>query len=93
MVRCGYLTVKRKTIVIGNIQSKKITPSLMGNPDELEHWSYPASIIYNLPNSEQCLSVHSDNKDNDMCYREKLEKQSGSRKAISFRSKTSDLVN
>lgn len=58
-VRCGYLIVKRKTIVIGNIWSKKITPSLTGNTDELEHWSYTASIIYNLPNSEHyvCLSM------------------------------------
>lgn len=64
----------------------------MENTDELEHWSYSASIIYSLPHSESCVSVHVDNKDNDICYREKLEKPSGPWKATSFRSKTSDLV-
>lgn len=66
----------------------------MGNTDELEHWSYPA--FYHLQLAQfwaLCLSVYIDNKDNDTCYREKLEKQSGLWKAISFRSKTSDLGN
>lgn len=59
----------------------------MGKMSELEHWSYPDSITYNLSDSKNQSSVCPelpivlDNRDRGICYREKLEKQNIHRKS------------